>query len=272
MRIIVALGILLFAGPVLATTLVFDPAHRVASAETRGLLPFGSWTWNGQPVSESNRPTDEQRAIETHWNFYVDPAQSNALFVQVEHVQDTRFGFITGSIFQDVALTGIEFELPTLGGSVLSGPAFSNQFANLGQALNGRPSSGDPAVSVPLDTTPGWELSVTGTQSYQIATADIGFAMSHFENVYGTTRINGGGVFQLVFGDSVDLVAQIDFGSLAPVAIHGFGSSQQRISGDVVFSVSSPAMAAVPEPGALMLFAVGFGFVYLAVMGSASGW
>jgi hypothetical protein len=104
------------------------------------------------------------------WNFYVDPSAANTLYIVVSDVADTQFGYIFGSPFNLVALTGFQFSLDVETSSYAS---FSNQFAVPTEALLG-PVSGS---SMPLETTPGWiMLTTSGAPDhavYQIGTQTV---------------------------------------------------------------------------------------------------
>ena len=71
----------------------------------------GLGTWNGQPLSPTNQPTIEQDQLSATWNFYVDPAATNTLYVVVSDVADTEFGYASGAAFSLPALTGFQFSL-----------------------------------------------------------------------------------------------------------------------------------------------------------------
>ena len=75
----------------------------------------GLGSWNGAPLSPENQPTPEQDQLSATLSFYVDRAHKNDLYVVVSNVFDTDFGFINGTPFQFVALTGITFSLPIRG-------------------------------------------------------------------------------------------------------------------------------------------------------------
>lgn len=213
-----------------ATTITFDPRDLVATIHTQGQYDnVGLGTWNGQPVSEDNRPTADQNQLTADWNLYVPSGNKNQLFIEVLNVQDTRWGTIFGSVFEKVTLTGFDFSLPVRGNPNLLSATFSSEWARPGQVLDGRASSSDPVQQVPLINTPGWALSsLESTTSSKvdgsISVNNIGYGLSHFTNIYGTTRIVGGGVFQLVFDPGIDLISAVDFRRMSFQAVHGFGA------------------------------------------------
>jgi len=172
----------------------------VATVDTRGEYNNAELVyWNGEPLSPSNQPTYQQDQLSATWNFYIAPSAPNILYIIASNVQDTQYDYISGTPFELVALTGFSFSIPV---SSTSYATFSNQFAVAGEALLG-PQSGS---SAPLITTPGWTLdSVDGPPNdatYQIDASSVSDAFTHFSSVYGTTRIYGGGVFELSFNQA----------------------------------------------------------------------
>jgi hypothetical protein len=75
-------------------------------------------------------------------------------------------------------------------------------------------------------------------------------ALSHFGNIYQTTRIRGGGVFELVFDSEIDLLRDVDFREITVGAEHGLG--QYDAPGTVTFAV-----APIPEPNTALLLSLG---------------
>jgi hypothetical protein len=163
----------------------------------------------------------------------------------VTNVQDTQYGYICGTPFDLTALTGFEFSFPV---SATSYATFSNQFAIAGEALLG-PTSGS---SAPLIATNGWTLgSVDGSPNdaiYQIDASSVNYGFTHFSSVYGATRIYGGGVFELSFDSSVNLLTGAKFANLEATASNGLGSYFE--SGKLTYAIGT-----VPEPstGGMML-------------------
>jgi hypothetical protein len=157
---------------------------------------------------------------------------------------DPNFGFITGAPFALTALTGFEFALPVASTSYA---AFSGGFAVQGQTLVGPTDN-----SAPVDTTPGWHLSsVTGptteaTYVFNSASDPTATdAFTHYTSVTGDVRILNGGVFQLLFDPTVNLL-NADFADLTASASNGMGAYFE--AGTLVF----PAVPS-PEPGSLAL-------------------
>ena len=204
--------------------------------------------WNGQPHSPTNQPTVEQDQLSATWNFYVSPAAPSTLYIVASNVLDTDFGTIYGAPFNLTALTGFQFSFSVPSASYAS---FSNQFAISGEALLG-PISGS---SSPLDTTPGWSLVAssgpTDDAVYQIETPSVSDAFTHFSSIYGDTRIYGGGVFQLTFDPSVNLL-DVNFDTLSATATNGEGAYTEE--GTLTYSYAP--VGSVPEPASLTLFGV----------------
>jgi PEP-CTERM motif len=226
----------------------------VATVDTRGEYNnAGLEYWNGEPLSPSNQPTYQQDQLSATWNFYIPPSAPNILYIIVSDVQDTQYGYISGTPFNLTALTGFELSLPV---SATSYATFSNQFAVAGEALLG-PTSGS---SVPLITTPGWTLgSVDGSPNdanYQIDASNVNYGFTHFSSVYGATRIYGGGVFELSFNSNVNLLTSAKFAGLEATASNGLGSYFEP--GKLTYAIGT-----VPEPstwGMMLLGFAGLGF------------
>jgi hypothetical protein len=150
-------ALLLAASPADASTISFNGQDRVASIHTRGEYDdAGLGTWNGQPLSPTNHPSFEEDQLSADWNLYVLPAMRNVLFVEATNIHDTTYGFIFGTPFSLVALTGFELAVPEVGGGYLVPSAYSNDWARPGEALDGRPLQSDPPHQVPLLDTPNW--------------------------------------------------------------------------------------------------------------------
>ncbi len=132
-----------------AATVDTNSLTLAATVQTRGEYDnAGLGDWNGSPLSPTNQPTYEQDQLSATLSFYIDPGQTNDLFLVVSNVLDTDYGYLEGPAFAFVALTGIDFSLPVSS----SAPAtFSNQWAVPGEVLAG-------SSPRPLSTTPGWSL------------------------------------------------------------------------------------------------------------------
>jgi len=65
---IMALGSM---APIHAATIVFNQDDLVASVHTRGQYDnAGLSTWNGQPLSPTDRPSFDQNQLSADWRFY----------------------------------------------------------------------------------------------------------------------------------------------------------------------------------------------------------
>lgn len=229
--------------PAAATPIQFSEDQLLAVFRGEGMIRLDSiGLWNGMPVSESNRPTDYQRTLAATVRFYSDSTAKNQLFVQVDDVISTHFGYALGLAFVNTALTGIDMEIRSDGESL--GPAvLSTQYANPGQRLLG------PIGKTATNTTPGWRLQRSGQAHYTLKTPGFtdyrGFGEWNW--VLGSQRIAGGGVFLLTFGSQAD-VSQIDWEEAAMSLV--WGIDNQRIWAQYV---SDRDLSEVAEPGTAWL-------------------
>jgi hypothetical protein len=120
-----------------ADTIYFD-YETLGSYRAEGLLSLRDiGTWNGQPITDTNKPSNDQRELAATTNFYASSSASNELLVQITNVITTQGSFWSGQAFVNTALTDVEFWLPGIGGTVFGTPAFSSDFANPGQRIMG---------------------------------------------------------------------------------------------------------------------------------------
>jgi hypothetical protein len=233
-----------------ASTIVFDPGHLVASVHTRGQYDnAGLTTWNGQPLTPENQPTLDENQLSADWNFYVDPAAPNQLFIEALNVQDTTHASLTGVPFDLVALTSFTFRLTKVDLGEVLAVGFTNSWARPGQVLDGSPV-GDPPLQVPLTETINWNLTTGAPNEFTIGTANVNYAMSHFTDISAATRIVGGGVVQFTFEPALDLLRDVDFRELTASAFHGLGAYEAP--GSIDFSITP-----IPEPSTAFLLALG---------------
>jgi hypothetical protein len=218
-----------------ASTISFGSFTQLASFETNGLVLWdNSWTWNGQPRGAGNEPTVAQLTLQATINLYAQHSAPNILYAQITDVSTTTGAYWFGTAFDAVTQTGVELTAPLLPTSALL--TFSSDFANPGEVLA---YGGSTESTEPLVDTPGYQLSVLGSDSFLIQTTDG--ASNGFTSlccITNASRIRGGGLFQLTFGPSINLFQDIDPGTLSISSQYGAG--RQYIEG-------SP----VPEPSTL---------------------
>jgi hypothetical protein len=234
-----------------AATLDTNSLTLMATVQTRGEYDnAGLDYWNGEPLSATNQPTYEQDQLSATLDFYVDPAQTNNLFVTVSNVFDTDYGYISGTPFTYTALTGFDFSLSIPNDASFAAAIFSNEWALPGEQLVG-PDYGASSLS----TTPGWTLiDVSGPGSqrdYSVGATDLNYALTHFDSVYGTTRIFGGAAFSLQFAPTIDLIRDANFASLSAQTSFGFG----RYVGPGDITYLNPV---IPEPSTWTMMLIGF--------------
>ncbi len=206
-------------------------------------------TWNGQPVSPSNMPSDANRKLEASINFYFDPGFVHELFFQIADVITTDGAWWSGTAFTNVSQTGVRFTLPS--DRDLGLPSLDDQFANLGQELRFGPPTGS---SSPLETTPGYALTELANNAYLLANSNApDFAFTSLGNISGATRIYGGGMFRLAFDSTVNVRRDINFEEIEASSIYGLGN--QEIDG--ILTYSRPPQHEVPIPTTLPLLGLG---------------
>jgi len=220
------------AGHTQATQITFTGYDLLGSFRTDGLIDLGLiGTWNGKPVSPTNRPTDYERQLAATINFFAKPKDHNILFLQVTDVTATHFGFAFGTAFFNITQTGVRFTLPSK--HDLGTPILSLGFANPGETRVYAPPD---RSSEPLTTTPGFGLWRPGQNQLLIQTvsgADYGFINEGW-SVFGTVnRIEGGGVFEMIFPRKVNVLRQIDFRSATVESQYGAGSQYIRAGAHV---------------------------------------
>lgn len=102
--------------------------------------------------------------------------------------------------------------------------------------------NGNGTQTVPLSDTPGYQLKSIGINAYTIQTSDgVENAFGTWAYVNGTTRIMGGGVFDLTFGPTVNLLTDVNFADTTIDSIFGLGN--QYIAGELVVTTPEPQVA-----------------------------
>jgi hypothetical protein len=234
----------------------------VATVDTLGAYDNrGIDYYNGNPISPTNYPSAYQDILSAQWDFYVSPSAKNNLFIVADQIVDTHFGYVYGEPFYLIPLTGFEFLLPVKRNH--SDPIFSNQYAVSNEFLA---NGGQNGSNLPIDTTPGWSVtSISGDPrklDYTITTPDENYSFTHFNSVYGATRILGGGVFELTYSPKINLLRQADFKELVASASNGEGAYTEQ--GTLVYAYSRRQANTVPETSTLAMLLLGFaglGFV-----------
>jgi hypothetical protein len=219
----------------------FSREDLVASFRIDGLYNLiGLGTWNGQPVSPTNMPSDNNRRLACTVNFYVLPSDKNILYIQVTDVLTTIGAFWFGTAFTNVTQTGVLFTLPLKNKNKIinSIDSFSIDFANPGETLiigaHHDTNSGETEVAEPLESTPGYIINVSLNGEFLIQTmngAEYGF--TSLCCIFGATRIRGGGVFQIIFDHSLNLAHTVNFSLMTAEAQYGMGN--QYIVGTRLF-------------------------------------
>ena len=113
-----ALVVAVAAAAVQAAEKTFENDVHVATFRSAGLYDLvGLGTWNGQPLSDTNRPNDQQRYLAATIELYVDGAAPNVLYVRTTDVVTTLGAWWFGGAFVSVTQTGVRFSLPTRDGA-----------------------------------------------------------------------------------------------------------------------------------------------------------
>jgi hypothetical protein len=236
--------------------ITFDHAYRnLGSYTSNGLLNWdNSWTWNGQPTTETNRPTEYDLQLSTAVSLFTPLAHSNILYVDISDIVSTHLGLAIGATFNALTLTGISLEDDFF----LNHPfIYSGANARAGEYLIGT-DTGLCANSTTtlLNATPGWTSTLNGNAvTVQTVSGATNGLTGSFGCVWGDYRIQGGALFALTFDEPVNL-KRLDIGDLG-ISV-SYGQGRQSING-VLQSESFPPgpPPSVPEPATLILIGSG---------------
>lgn len=116
-------GATLLASVSLASAQLFvaDPARLLASYHVESVMTWDPvWTWNGQPTTDSNRPTDWQMRLAVDLIFYSDTATPGRLFLEVANVTTLQGVWTIGATYEASVLTGFRFSGLTTPGNLAS--------------------------------------------------------------------------------------------------------------------------------------------------------
>jgi hypothetical protein len=245
MKTLGILLLLLFAPCLLTCSTIPVDAQLVASYESAGLYNLlGLGTWNGQPVSPTNTPSDLNRYLGATMNLSVANSSPNELFVQVSDVTTTIGAYWTGAAFENVTQSGVSIGFPSSLGSATLGLNYATFGESLANGLSGT------EIDSSLTNTPGYGLAIN-RNTYFIATTDgAELGLSSLNGIYGAERIHGGGVFALTFDASVDL-RSINYSVVDVYSLYGANGTNQAIPG--IFQQSI-----IPEPASVLLIIGGF--------------
>lgn len=214
---------------------IFSPrsADLMAKYQIEGLYDMvGLGTWNGQPVSETNQPSLEQRRLAADVSLYSDPSRTDRLWITVTGIVTTQGAWWWGSPARDVQLTGIGLRFVSEN-LLVSGTSMSGDYALVGQRIL------TEAGSVETDLTPGYTMNVVnGITQIQCANG-TDYGMTNFGWVRGLTVLTNSAVFQVTLDRAVSSI------TWASTAVTGrFGVDHQLVSATLV-----------PGPGPMVLIA-----------------
>lgn len=219
----------LWAGSVLAIAvrstsadvMSFESMTPLAAWHAEGLWNMaGLGSFNGQPVSETNQPSPEQRRLACDLELYPVPDQPLRAFLRVTNVVSTQglsfFG--TDGFIGSMSLTAIQCRLQTdLGESILVSSATAPH-SNVGQVLQHGPCS--DSTTTPMTETLGWTGVIEGDEFQLRCAVFPAYSMANWGSYCGgSSRIRGGGVFLLETSQAV--LGRIDACSCAVHAVFG---------------------------------------------------
>ena len=207
-RLLVTLSVFFLLSSYLKGTVVVsfdDPAYKKLGVyKVDGLMQWdNSWTYNGQPTSATNYPTNYELQLSATISLFTPVVHSNALFINIENVQGTHFGSAFGATFTALTLTGIQLQNQFIANQPFS---YSGNFAAPNEALQGTTSGlCGSSTTTPLTSTPGW-AATTGSQGILIQTASgaTNGLTQQWGCIYGDFRIVNSAVFTLQFDPNVN--------------------------------------------------------------------
>lgn len=224
-----------------AAVVAFRPTDHLATFSIEGLYDMvGLGLWNGQPVSETNQPSLQQRRLAADVAFFRDTATPQDLWITVTNIVTTQGSWWTGAPSQAVLLTGLGIEFATATGHAAA-VAYSGEYALAGQAI--LTGSG----STPTEATPGYGLWQEADATWIRCVAGTEYAMSNFTWVSGLTVTTGSAVFRLTMDREVDL---IDW--TAATLTGRYGVDHQFVEGTLALIGPIPG-----SPGVLYLLLAG---------------
>jgi hypothetical protein len=214
-----------FGGSRSAVASVVAPREedRVAAYHLEGLYDMvGLGSWNGQPVSEANQPSIWTRRLAGDVSCYRDSESDRTLWITVTGIVTSQGASWSGSPSRDVQLTGLGFGFASASGSVVA-TNYRGDFALAGQQVL------TSAGSTPIETTPGYGMSIAGETTWIRCNSGTDYGMTNFGWVSGLTVLTGSAVFQLELSQSVQ---SIDWSRTS--LLGRFGVDHQFIEGSLV--------------------------------------
>jgi len=208
----IAISVAALSGTVRADNLSFAPEMLRARSVMEGLLDISALqTWNGEPVSPTNQPSEYHRRLSVVCSIYESEALDGTHYVVISNVVTTQGAWWSGTIFIHTLMTGFSFSVPDANGLPIELEAVSFQHANIGQHLL------DSNGETPVDETAGfaWETTAAGEVIRTVNGANYSFAEYGYVN--GIVITEGGGVVEIApvdppAADWVSTVFHAEFG------------------------------------------------------------
>jgi hypothetical protein len=188
----IAISVAALSGSAIADNLSFAPEMLRARSVLEGLLDISALqTWNGEPVSPTNQPSEYHRRLSVVCSIYESEALDGTHYVVISDVVTTQSAWWSGTIFIHTLMTGLSFSVPDASGLPIELEAVSFQHANIGQHLL------DSNGETPVDETAGfvWEATAAGAVIRTVNGANYSFA--EYGSVTGVVITEGGGVMEI---------------------------------------------------------------------------